>query len=253
MSDPELGRRQAASQRAFYRMIAGAPNDSTVVDVGGVQATVVPARPGQSIFNSVVYDLAPGLAAALPAVAGAYAAAGVEAWTVWVPPGDADAVELLLDAGHALDGSPMQMGAAISDIDLEARQELDLEPDPTWRVVAECGDRAWEMALENSMLQVVDGIEDPAVHLYAARLDGRVACVLMAREHDGDCYFWFVSTVEEARGRGLASDLMRHALRNARDRGCETTTLESSPMGERAYTRLGFRPLGRYGLWERRS
>jgi hypothetical protein len=23
-------------------------------------------------------------------------------------------------------------------------------------------------------------------------------------------------------------------------------------MGERAYTRLGFRPLGRYGLWERR-
>jgi predicted GNAT family acetyltransferase len=40
--------------------------------------------------------------------------------------------------------------------------------------------------------------------------------------------------------------LTAHLLYEARDRGCTTSTLQSTPMAERIYARLGFRDLGRY-------
>jgi hypothetical protein len=46
---------------------------------------------------------------------------------------------------------------------------------------------------------------------------------------------------------------MRHAMREARGRGCETTTLESTQMAEPMYAKLGYRALGRYEMWERRT
>lgn len=78
------------------------------------------------------------------------------------------------------------------------------------------------------------------------------AAALIAREHNRDCYFWFAATIPEARGRGLASELMRHALRSARQRGCTTTTLESTKMAETLYGKLGYKALGRYAMWELR-
>ena len=80
--------------------------------------------------------------------------------------------------------------------------------------------------------------------------DRNVASALVAREQHGDCYFWFVATVPEAQRRGLAGELMRCALRDARARGSETTSLESTPAGEHLYGTLGFRALGRMGRWE---
>ena len=51
--------------------------------------------------------------------------------------------------------------------------------------------------------------------------------------HDGDAYVWLVATRPEARGRGLAGELLRAALRAARDQaGAATTTLEATAMGE---------------------
>jgi hypothetical protein len=45
---------------------------------------------------------------------------------------------------------------------------------------------------------------------------------------------------------------MRTALREARERGCTTTCLEATARGEPVYARLGYRPLGRLGMWELR-
>jgi hypothetical protein len=45
---------------------------------------------------------------------------------------------------------------------------------------------------------------------------------------------------------------MRHALREARARGCTTTTLESTKVAETLYAGLGYRALGRYEMWESR-
>ena len=45
---------------------------------------------------------------------------------------------------------------------------------------------------------------------------------------------------------------MAHALVNAREDGYETTTLQSSKLGQPVYERLGYRDFGAGHLWEKR-
>lgn len=252
--DDLLLRRQATSQRRFYRALAtGSPGSQFLELPGNVQATVVPVRQWFSIFNSVFYEDHAGLKRALPELASAYEEADVKAWTVWVPPGDKLASELLESAGHKLDSTPMLMAAEIAEIDLERRLDLELEPDPSWEMIARCNDRAHGVLEPWTMAAVFEYMDDPATHLYAARSEGQTASCLLARESEGDCYFWFVATIPEAQRQGLASEVMRLALIEARRRGCTTTTLESTRAGEATYARLGFRAIGRFGMWERRS
>lgn len=254
ISDGELRRRQAASQRGFFRALAAGSKGSRLYEGdGGVQATLAPVRPWFSIFNTVLYSDSEKLGAVLPRLAEEYEAAGSKAWSVWVPPGDEHAPSVLQDFGHVADSTPMLMAARIEDIDLVASHTLKLHPAPTWEMVARVNDRAHGVLDAWSMAAVVADMDDPATHLHVALHVDEIACALLAREHDGDCYFWFVATIPEARGRGLGSELVRHALREARERECDTTTLESTAMAETTYARLGFRSLGRYCMWEHRT
>lgn len=253
IDDRLLRARQAESQRGFYRALAAGSRDARLVELPGVQATIVPVRPWFSIFNSVLYrePAQLGEALPLPELAEAYETAGVNSWTVWVPPQDDSTAALLEAAGHVRDSTPMLMAAAISDIDLDPRIELDLDPDVSWETIARCNDRAHGVLEDWTMAAVFEVMDDPATRRHAALREGEVVSCLLAREQQGDCYFWFVATAPEAQGRGLASELMRHALRGAAERGCGTTTLESTAVGEPVYARLGFRSLGRYEMWER--
>src|SRR5436190_10051930 len=110
-SERDLRRRQAASQRAFYRMLAAASPGSRLFEREGVQATIVPVRPWFSVFNSVLYEDAGSLPATLPILADQYERAGLGAWTVWVPPGDDEAKDILKAAGHLCDSTPLLMAA----------------------------------------------------------------------------------------------------------------------------------------------
>lgn len=249
----ELRRRQASSQRGFFRTIASASAEARLLELPGVQATIVPVRPLFPFFNSVFYDDVRSLEDALPALAREYASAGVSTWSVWVPPGDERANDLLDSAGHIWESSPLLMATPIGDVDLDPDSLHALVPEPSWEDVARCNDLAHGVPERWTMAAAVERATDPACHLYALAREGAVVSALVAREQDGDCYFWFVATVPEAQGHGLASALMRHALRNARERGCTTTTLESTPAGERVYARLGYRAFGRYRMWERRA
>ena len=88
---------------------------------------------------------------------------------------------------------------------------------------------------------------DPAAYVVrVVRLDGAVAGVAMAYDHGGDCGIYNVTTLDHARRRGLGTALTALLLHEARDRGCTTSTLQSTPMAERVYARVGFRDLGRY-------
>ena len=147
----------------------------------------------------------------------------------------------------------MLFAAAIDALDLAPRLDLDLDPAPSWELVARINDRAHGVLEPWTSAAVFQTMDDPASRLHIARRDGEPAAALIAREHDGDCYFWFVATVPEAQRAGLAGELMRHALRQARERGCTTTTLESTPVAEALYERLGYTALGRYEMWESRQ
>ncbi|HEY9375940.1 MAG TPA: GNAT family N-acetyltransferase [Jiangellaceae bacterium] len=59
----------------------------------------------------------------------------------------------------------------------------------------------------------------------------------------------FVATQPDARRRGLAELVTRTALRDARDRGFVTASLQATPMAESIYARVGFRPVGHWQEW----
>jgi predicted acetyltransferase len=76
--------------------------------------------------------------------------------------------------------------------------------------------------------------------------------VALALHHKEDCGISFVATVPKARRKGLASQVMRQALQEARRQGCTTTTLQATEVGEKLYVKLGYRHLCVMQLWERR-
>ena len=98
---------------------------------------------------------------------------------------------------------------------------------------------------------VGDGRADPAA-TYIARDDGSPVASVVTHHHARDASVWWVATVPEARGRGLAAGLMRRALTDRRERGCEVTTLQATGLGRPVYERLGYRSLGTIEMWERR-
>lgn len=244
----ELLARQRRSQHAFFAALASGSDAATLLRSAGVQATVVPVRPFYSIFNSIVYTDPRALVAAIGLLRAAYEERGARALSVWVPPGD-DLSAPLERHDFIADSSPMLMGAAIADLDLTRQRDLDLDPHPTAALVAAVNDAAHGILPEWSMTAVF-ARELPGVRPLVAREQGVPAAALLCQELDGDCYFWFVATHPEHRGRGLASELMRQALRDARASGCRTATLESTSMAESLYRRLGFLALGRYRTWE---
>jgi GNAT superfamily N-acetyltransferase len=251
IDDSEGWRRLIASLAQWSRTIDGASEGMRVEERAGLVTTITPAVPDRSIVNDVVYWDADALAAAYDELDAGYRDAGIVAWTVWVPGGDAATAELLAARGHALDSDPEAM---VLDLDALARRE----PPPGFTrsvepvELARLNDDAYGMrsgfarALAN--LEAGDGL-----YLYGAEEDGELASGLVAFDHGDDCSVWLVATRERSRGRGLAGALMAQALCDARERGRTTSTLQATDLGRPVYERLGYRSLGEIQMWERRT
>ena len=234
-----------------FRTIGEGGESARIEERDGLLASIVPAAPERSVFNSVIYEEPKALEGALDELAGAYEDAGVLAWTVWVPESDRVSAALVKAAGHRLDASPRAM-------ELELAELADPEP----------GDLDWsDRGSPESLMRINDaaygyergtfarGLGSPpegAYELYEARLDGEVASVLGTMDHGRDCGVYWVATLPGARGGGLAGRLLHLAVAAARDRGCRTSTLQSSGAGFSVYSRLGYRETGTLEMWERR-
>jgi GNAT superfamily N-acetyltransferase len=250
MREEELAERPYRSLRPFLRMVAAASEGARVLELDGVLASVVPVTPDRSVTNSVAFDDARALERALDGLAKAYAGAGVHAWTVWVPERDTAAQRLLEGAGHALDAMPAAMTLELAGFERRPSPDLDLTHAPSAGEIGAVNDAAY--GFDGDFSRAFARRPDE-LRLYGARLDGQVvACVGAVHEH-GDCGIYLVATLPEARGRGLARDLMSVALTEARAAGCETASLQSTPMGKRVYAGLGFRDFGAIQMWERRA
>lgn len=251
MDDGTLLTRLLDTMRAALVLQRSAAPVNDLLTLEGVVATVCPASPGRSVLNSVVYEHPDALEAALPALAAAYEASGVRAWTVWVPPGDRQAAALLERAGHHLDATPIAMAA-----ELDGVPDLGVDEPPwsgEWDLAAawSVNDRAYGDP-DGTWAAGLGDLPPEGCHLYLARLDGEPASFVLMNDHGDDCGFWFAATVPEGRGRGLVTGLLRRALVDARDRGCLTSTTQATAMGRPIYARLGYRDLGRLEMWERR-
>jgi ribosomal protein S18 acetylase RimI-like enzyme len=244
VNDAELHERMLDSMEAFLDQTC-----ERAVKRDGLLAAITPSIPARSVFNSVVYRDEGAVRGSLGELERVYDDAGIVAWTVWVPRGDDGLADALESAGHELDASPEAMAVALAELDLDRGAEgLDWSYGP------------------GGVPDMADILEEafhwpagPAArrfawleHVYVARADGEPAACVAALHHEGDCAIWNVGTREAARGRGLATGLMRQAMRDAREAGCETTSLQATALGRPVYERLGYRALGPLDMWERR-
>jgi GNAT superfamily N-acetyltransferase len=251
MDDGLLLARMLANMRAFFRLVGRASSGARTVERDGLTATVVPVVPERSVFNSVIYEDRAALAGALDELAEIYQRAGVRAWTVWVPEGDRASARLLEEAGNHLDARPAAMALTLDGVE---RPEglLDWTGEAEIEDLGRVNDDAYDFE-GDPWRRALEGLPSGEAHLYVARLDGRPASGLLTLDHEGDCGVYCVAALPAARGRGLTSGLIRHALADAHERGCTTSTLQATKMGRPLYERLGYRSLGAMEMWERRS
>ena len=250
MNEAAAWERMLASMRAWFPHVGVRTEGFRCLRLDGVLATVTPAVPDRSLPNSVVFESEDALAAALDELARVYEEAGVRAWTVWTPAHDQRARELLEHAGHVLDADPAAMVAALPEI--EAPRADDPEPvrDPRAEDFGIVNDRAYGLTDAFTVL-AGEGPVDPANHYVLRERGEPIACV-QTMDLDGDCSVWEVAVVPEARGRGIGAALMRRALADGRERGCEVSTLQATKLGQPVYERLGYRAFGAIEMWERR-
>ena len=227
-----------------------AASSGRVLELDGVLAGITPAVPERSLPNSVLYDSEEALAAALPTLAERYDEAGIDAWTVWVPEHHERARRLLADAGHELDGMPTAMIADLAEVEPPRPDDPEPDAEPWLDDLGRINDLAYGTG--GSFQRILGaGPADPRFN-YIARLRGRAVASVQSQDHRGDCSIWWVATVPEARGQGLAAGLMRRALADGRARGCQVSTLQASKLGRPVYERLGYRGFGAIEMWERR-
>jgi GNAT superfamily N-acetyltransferase len=246
--------RTLASMEPYWRtVVAQSPGASLITDEG-LLAAVVPLAPNRSFFNSVLYRDPEVLAARLDDLAKAYEEAGVNAWTVWAPRSHAPTADLLQGSGHVRDAQPRLMVVdditRIPDPDL-AGVEWTRDPDPgDFNLVT---DEGFGMGDEGFQRAVEGRFDVPGGHQYLAYLDGAPASTAMVIDAEGDAGVYAIATMPEARGRGLAGNLTLQALRDARERGCETSTLQATKAGFPIYQRMGYEEIEPIDMWERRK
>jgi ribosomal protein S18 acetylase RimI-like enzyme len=249
MSDPALWKRMHESMWVAFKAVPAASSGRSL-ELEGVLACVTPAVPERSLPNSVLYDGEDALEAALPTLAAAYEEAGIEAWTVWVPEHDERARALLAEAGHTLDATPTAMIAELDEVEPPRPDDPAPDAEPSLGDLGEINDRAYGTG--DAFKRILgDGPADPR-HNYIARRRGEAVASVVSQDHRGDCSIWWVATVPEARGSGLAPGLMRRALADGRARGNEVSTLQATKLGRPVYERLGYRGFGTIEMWERR-
>jgi GNAT superfamily N-acetyltransferase len=251
MDDEGLRERLLASMFGAWRLIAESSEGGRTIDRLGLLACIVPATPGRSVFNSVIYSDPAALAESLAGLGPAYDEAGIEAWTVWVPESDSGSAGLLEAAGHRLDAAPRGMAMELAGAEQPDMAGIEWSREGDVVALARINDAAYGDP-PGTFEAALGGLPRDRLHLYYASVDGEVSAAMMTLDFDGDTEVAFVATTPAARGRGLATALMRQSLWDARERGCETATLQATRLGAPVYQRVGFRDLGALQMWERR-
>jgi GNAT superfamily N-acetyltransferase len=235
-ADTELYDRGIRTLVASWQAFAAGAADAEVHHLDGVTAAIFPSGPEREVINNAL--LAEGLsragrAAALEVMESRYRTAGIDRFAAWVREDDSPMRADLERRGYTVDTTTLAMGLSLDRIALP-RPQVDQTP-PAWSDYR-------RVFLPDGLLA---GWDPASFHLTLGRLDGEVVAAAISLDVDADCGIYNVETVERARRRGLATSLTLRQLYEARDRGCTTASLQSTPMADRVYAAAGFRALGR--------
>ena len=244
---------QRAGIGGFLRMLAGGSEGGRLLERDGVTAAVVPACPDRSVVNSVTYEKPGALAASLDELAAAYDEAGVRAWTVWIPQHEREAIGLVESAGHRFDGEPTAMTLELDQLAEPRLGDLDWDREAEPEEFGRVNDLAYGTPVGTFAAAIGRPPAELEIGLYRARAAGEAASVVGTLDVEDDCVVFFVATVAEHRGKGLAGRLLHAALAEARERGLRTSSLQATRLGLPVYERLGYRTACRLEMWERRG
>ena len=215
-----------ASWEEYARGVEGA----SVRWLPGVTAAVFPDAQERAVYNNAVLERAE----AIDAMEAAYAEAGVERFAAWVREGDSLLRAAIERRGYTVVEATRAMGMALCGV-APPRGEIE---------VSRAG---WAEYLHVADLPagLLTGVDPDAFRVVVGHLGGEVVAAGISYDHDGDCGIYNVVTREHARRRGVGAAATAALVRDARERGCETASLQSTPIAERVYAAVGFRDLGR--------
>ena len=238
LTDSDLYTRGAETMLAAWEEYARGAADAAVRRLPGVTAGVFPCGPERAFYNNALLERDLGAAEradAVEAMEAAYTAGGVTQFAAWVHESDAPMRGDLEQRGYTLQETTRAMGMALDDIRLP-RPEIELAP-------ADWGEYLRASGFPPGLLA---GADPARFHVLVAPLEGENVAVALAFDLGSDCGIYNVGTLEHARRRGLGTALTTIALHDARDRGCETASVQSTEMAEGVYAAVGFRDLGRF-------
>jgi GNAT superfamily N-acetyltransferase len=172
-----------------------------------------------------------------------YAQVDVDAWAFWIPSRttDLDAPDDVREVGEfKRDTTTLVMQATLSP-GLQAHDGV------VQTSIAAATRAAGDEAVPVSDLGTPERV--PGLTAWVMVRDRVAVAGAWSFLHGTDCGIYAVGTMPGWRRQGLARALVEHVLRDARQRGARTATLQSTRMGQPLYESLGFEPAGRYEEW----
>src|SRR3954468_20705420 len=250
MDDAELRRRLWDGFAALQTLLGGSAKNGRVIHREGLVASIVASAPDSPALNATVALDPEAAPPALEELERQYRDAGVRRWAIWVDGGAREATAKLREAGFGIASASPGMGAAIEDLGID-HTTANPRPNAALETVGRVNDLAYGN-VDSRLERTLSTLQEGTLRGYKADLNGAPAAVALALHHGQDCGVSFVATVPRARRHGLATQVMRSALADARRQQLTTITLQATELGERLYQQLGLRRLGPMELWERR-
>jgi GNAT superfamily N-acetyltransferase len=236
MGSEELFDRSVATLvQSWIYLATGSPGAVVVETADAAIATFVHSPDREFLNNTVLRRGIGNPGKILDAVESAYGIRGIERYAVWVHESEGDVARAIESRGYVYDSSTRTMAMEIDDLAEVDTSKLDL-------VEASLAE-FWSV---DGLDGLVPELSADRAHIYVSRFQGENATMLLAFDHDGDCGIYMVGTLPAARCEGLAIALSAHAVLEAKQRGCTTVSLQSTPMAESIYAKVGFRDLGRF-------
>lgn len=90
---------------------------------------------------------------------------------------------------------------------------------------------------------------NPHVALALVYLEGEPACTALTILSHGIAGVYWVGTIKQARGRGLAEYCVREVSNNAFNSGARKVVLQASKFGEPIYLKIGYREFTKYSMF----
>jgi GNAT superfamily N-acetyltransferase len=247
MPDLRLYARQWAAIVEQARLLGANVPGAEAVELGRMVASVVPSAPSSSLMNAALSVDPARPPDRLAELAQRFRAAGARKWGLWVDGDDEQAARPALAQGMFLDSRPAPMGMALDGP--FAAGMGDVVEGVDLGTVGRINDRAYGYRAPK-LEPAIARLPPHHVRTYGAHHQDALAAVAITADIGDDTTVWWVATLPEAQGNGLATRILTYALRQARERGQTTATLQASPSGKPLYERLGFRTVGSLHLYE---